>query len=374
MGGIILPVYVLYFRHFEITLFQVALLAAVFEATIIIFEIPTGRLADRYGRKLSTFIGFGLYALSALIFLLFRDFIGFLIAEIIFGVAETFISGALEALAVDSIPESERDNRLAGLFANRTIYKTTSLLGGMIIGGLIAGAVLPILFIPILIAAILCLVLTLWLNDKKTTKADDTPAGGSISIIIRTIFSNRMVLALFLVGLAANFVYEPVDQFWQVLFSEIKKLEASFFGMITAAGMILVIAFAGPSKKLYEYPAFYLSVAFILVSVSLYAAVRLPLAPAIAGIVVYFALKELIRPIISTHLNRRIKSENRATMLSAYNMVCSIGEVAAGVLAGLLAQKRGVEFLFYFSSIGAIIIPAIYLLASNTKRPGYDKT
>ena len=370
MGGIILPVYVLYFRHFEITLFQVAILAAVFEATIIFFEIPTGRLADRYGRKLSIAIGFGLYALSALIFLFFRDFTGFLIAEIIFGIAETFISGALEALAVDSIPETERDNRLAGLFANRTVYKTASLLCGMILGGFIAGAVLSILFVPILIVAILCVLLTLWLKDKKAAESEKISAGGSLSVIAGAVFSDGVVMALFAVGLAANFVYEPVDQFWQVLFSEIRKLEASFFGMITAIGMIIVIISARLTKRLYEYPALYLSGAFILVSASLYAAVRLPLAPAIVGIIVYFALKELIRPIISTHLNRRIKSENRATMLSAYNMVCSIGEVAAGVLAGLLAQERGVEFLFYFSSIGAIAAPIIYVLVSKIKRSG----
>ncbi|MEW5922885.1 MAG: MFS transporter [Candidatus Zixiibacteriota bacterium] len=368
MGGIILPVYVLYFRLFEITLFQVALLAAVFEATIIIFEIPTGRLADRYGRKLSTFIGFGLYALSALIFILFRNFIGFLVAEIIFGIAETFISGALEALAVDSLPESERDKRLAGLFANRTVYKTASLLCGMVLGGLIAGAMLPILFIPILVVAIFCLLLTLWLVEKGGDKAGEKPAGGSLSVITETIFSNRMVLALFMVGLAANFVYEPVDQFWQVLFSEIRKLEASFFGMITAAGMILVIVSARLTKRLYEYPGFCLSGAFMFVAAALLIAVWLPLAPAITGIIIYFALKELIRPIISTHLNRRIQSENRATMLSAYNMVCSIGEVAASVLAGLIAQKFGVSFLFYISSAGAVIIPVIYIVVSGGRK------
>ena len=102
-GGFILPIYVLYFRYFCITLFQVALLAAVFEASVLVFEIPTGLFADRYGRKLSVGIGFFLFAVSGLVFLLYRNFTGFLMAEVLFGLAEAFISGAGEALAVDSI-------------------------------------------------------------------------------------------------------------------------------------------------------------------------------------------------------------------------------------------------------------------------------
>lgn len=369
MGGIILPVYVLYFRHYEITLLQVALLAAVFEATIIIFEIPTGRLADRYGRKLSTFIGFALYVGSALVFLLFRDFTGFLVAEVIFGIAETFISGALEALAVDSLPESGRDERLAEIFANRTVYKTASLLCGMFLGGFLAGAALSALFIPVLITALLCLLPALLLREIRPLETESKSPTISSSSILKTVLTSGTVAALFAVGLAANFVFEPVDQFWQVLFSEVRNLGGSYYGILTAAGMIIVIASANITKKLYGYLKLYLTGAFILVTLALLAAVRLPMAPALAGIIVYFAMKELIRPVISMHLNRRFKSENRATMLSTYNLVCSIGEVAAGVLAGLMAQQWGVKFLFYVSSVGAVIIPIVYIAVSGARKP-----
>ncbi|MGB2979992.1 MAG: hypothetical protein WBC77_01960, partial [Candidatus Zixiibacteriota bacterium] len=51
--GTILPVYVLYFRHYQINLFEIALLAATFEASILLLEIPTGLVADIYGRRIS---------------------------------------------------------------------------------------------------------------------------------------------------------------------------------------------------------------------------------------------------------------------------------------------------------------------------------
>lgn len=147
-GGLILPVYVIYFRLYDVTLFQVALLAAVFESTIILSELPTGIFADRYGRKLSTAIGFFFLIISGAVFLGWKSFYGFLAAEIIFGIGETFISGVLEALAVDSTAENDRAGTLSRLFSARTVVKTSSLSLGMIAGGMIGGAAPKYLFLP----------------------------------------------------------------------------------------------------------------------------------------------------------------------------------------------------------------------------------
>jgi MFS family permease len=80
--------------------------------------------------------------------------------------------------------------------------------------------------------------------------------------------------------------------------------------------------------------------------------------PALVGIVVYFMLKELMRPAISYQLNRRFNAQNRATYLSFYNLICSVGEVAAGIAAGFLAAGLGIKIIFI---IAITIIPVIGL-------------
>jgi len=82
----------------------------------------------------------------------------------------------------------------------------------------------------------------------------------------------------------------------------------------------------------------------------------------IIAIIIYFILKELIRPAISTHLNILFNSENRATYLSGFNLTCSIGEVAAGLTAGALVAGFGLEFIFYFAAAAAILVPIVFLL------------
>ena len=71
-GGFILPIYVLYFRYFNITIFEVAILAVVFEASVLLFELPTGLFADKCGRKLSVIIGFAIFSASGYEPLLFN--------------------------------------------------------------------------------------------------------------------------------------------------------------------------------------------------------------------------------------------------------------------------------------------------------------
>lgn len=369
-GGIILPVYVCYFRLFEITLFQVALLAVVFEATIILFELPTGLFADKFGRKFSTSIGFFLMALAGIIFFSIRTFCGFLVAEIIFGIAETFISGALEALTVDSIDPVNGQRPLAKLFANRTVFKTSALLTGMLLGGLLAEYYLPYLFYPMAILSVIGLIFTFFLLEIKGDESLKAPdkTDEQKNRVGNIIFSNRAILALFAVGLTANFAFEPADQFWQVMFSEQKQLPLVSFGILTSAGLIVVVAVAKLTEKLYKYLTLYIAGCFILAGLSLYMVAALSVYPAVAGIVVYFIVKELIRPAISTHLNQQFNLVNRATFLSTYNLTCSIGEVVAGLVAGWLASGYGLNFIFYFAAGTAILVPFIYAVTrgSNT--------
>ncbi len=369
-GGIILPVYVVYFRHWNVTLFEVAVLAAVFEATIIVFEVPTGIFADRFGRKLSTLTGFLFFSISGFIFFSFRSFWGFLIAEIVFGVAETFISGALEALAVESL---ESDEQQAGLFASRSAFRTFGILVGMVSAGYIADKYLAELFIPVIILGVFGIVLSLLLKEVRATSEGNNGSSGSSESIIEIIAGNRAIMALFAVGLLANFVYEGPDQFWQVLFSEIKRISPLNFGYLTAIGLILVTVSIKFTERLYDKLSSYLTVIFLITAISFFVISKLSIYPAMAGIVAYFALKEFVRPAISTHLNRRFESSNRATYLSTYNLTCSVGEVLAGVIAGIVALKFGVVFIFYFSFGAALLVPLVYFILSGLKRSGPQK-
>ncbi|MBN2225792.1 MAG: MFS transporter [candidate division Zixibacteria bacterium] len=367
-GGLILPVYVLYFRQYDVSLLQVAILAAVFEATVLVFELPTGIFADRRGRRLSVVFGFLGFALSGLIFFSFRNFTGFLVAEIVLGISETFISGALEALAVDSLDKTDRERILPTLFARRTAYKNTALIVGMIGAGVLARHYLTYLFLPVTLVALAGVPITLALREPARPTVTAESATPPLRSLLASIFSRTALPALFAVGLFSNFTYEGVDQYWQILFAELRRIDPVWFGLITSAGLVLVVVSAGLLKRWYRHITAYLSVGFMLMGVALYLAASGSLLFAVAGIVAFFALKELIRPAISTNINRTIDDHHRATVLSGYNLTCSAGEVLAGVGIGLLASRYGVVSVFLIAAISAVGVLLVYFAVLTATR------
>src|SRR5512136_207474 len=100
----------------------------------LIFEIPTGVVADVYSRRLSVVIGFALIGLSLLIEGLFPAFLPILLAQVVWGLGYTFTSGATQAWLSDEIGEA-RANR-AFLTANRydLIGNVVGVLAAMALG------------------------------------------------------------------------------------------------------------------------------------------------------------------------------------------------------------------------------------------------
>ena len=83
-------------------------------------------------------------------------------------------------------------------------------------------------------------------------------------------------------------------------------------------------------------------------------------------LVLFFAFKELLRPILSTNLNRHYTGANRATFLSGFNLVSSVGEVLAGLTAGLIVRSAGVPVMFYISAGVAVGMAGVVAMTKGT--------
>lgn len=347
-GGFILPIYVLYFRCFYITLFEVALLAAVFEASILICEIPTGLFADRYGRKLSVSIGFAFFAVSGTTFILFRNLTGFIIAEIIFGLAEAFISGAGEALAVDSILEPNKEPILKKIYVLRSRVRIVMTSLFMVSAGYLFARNVSITFYPVLIGGLVGFAVSLFfIADRPIPEAKDRRHFiKPLKTMFRHLRLSNVLKIVFVISLVANFSFEGADQYWQVLGLELFNLNVNYFGLITAAGAVLAFFLVGRIVRRFSgnlsLPLLFLLLAGVVIS-------SLPNSPEflLPGLlIIYFFSKEMITPLFSVTINSLIDSHGRATFLSGYNLTCSIGEVISGVIVGLIASHLGLPVVF----------------------------
>jgi len=89
---------------------QLVLVGTTVELTILLFEVPTGVVADAYSRRLSIIIGYFIMGLAFIVEGLFPFFAPIVLAQVLWGIGYTFTSGATQAWLSDEIGE-ENANR-----------------------------------------------------------------------------------------------------------------------------------------------------------------------------------------------------------------------------------------------------------------------
>jgi len=380
--GTILPVFVLYFRHYQIDFFQIALLAVIFEASILLFEIPTGLLADIYGRRISVILSTIVSLISGLTFVFFPSLLGFIIAEILNGLGETFRSGALEAWLVDSLKHEGQDEQIKHAFAQGTKFKTIGNLSGLILGGYLASLSMRLVWVPFTIVFfILNLFLILKMKEeykfeRKSLEKLNLRLSETIKQSVRVLKSQKLILALVLLSLFSEFSFETISQFWQVHFSENLAISSRYFGWILAIASLLTILIIDKITRISEKFKHGVSSLIILQVLFLFSLLFIALTSSPILAVVFFILLQSFvsfkEPIFLDLFNQHIPSEQRATLLSFQSLVGSGGEVLAGLCIGMVAQRFGLRITFGLGTVVLFVGIVVFLLfiRLKTKRPG----
>ena len=115
---------------------------AFFTVGMVLFEVPTGVIADTWGRRASYLLGALTLLISTLLYLLMwqmqADFWQWAIASMLLGLGFTFFSGAVEAWLVDALHFTNYDGELESVFSKGQVVSGMAMLGGSIAGGFIA--------------------------------------------------------------------------------------------------------------------------------------------------------------------------------------------------------------------------------------------
>jgi DHA3 family tetracycline resistance protein-like MFS transporter len=109
---------------------QLVLVGTVVEGTILVFEVPTGVLADLYSRRLSIVVGQTLFGLAYIVQGLVPLFLPIILAEAVRGIGETFLSGAKQAWVADEVGAE----RVTAIFLRGVqVRRSAWLVGGGIV-------------------------------------------------------------------------------------------------------------------------------------------------------------------------------------------------------------------------------------------------
>jgi MFS family permease len=372
--GFIGPVYIIFLRSFDLSFFQVNMMNVVFMSTIFLFEIPTGSVADYFGRKISVIIGLLIWALSMLVYGLSSNFYGFITAEIIGGFGATFITGALEAWIVDSTAKERRVRKLRinEIFGKGNVSKNI----GFAIGGFFAGLLASIslrypFFLSSSIFLISAFVGSLLMKENfirrkikgiaKTVKDIFKIARYSINFAR----SNRMIVYFSLASLLTMFAFQVTLQFWQPYFLQL-KVPISMFGIIWVfmiSFLSLGSYFGGKLSKKFqnEKPLILIST---LIGALVYFGFGLLLDFQIAfiSLLVWELHVGISDPATKAYYNEFIPKKQRATLINLKSMMGKVGQVGSLLLTGYVADVYGLQLPFFLGAFAMLTGLVFYSL------------
>jgi len=135
---LIYPIYTLLFDEAGLLLPQISILLALWSLPVVVLEIPSGILSDRWSRRGMIIIASVLKALCFLLWLIFPSFLFFALGFLCWGVSEAFASGSEEALLFDSLMLKGKSDSFESVYARGAAASSIAVAISCFSGGFIA--------------------------------------------------------------------------------------------------------------------------------------------------------------------------------------------------------------------------------------------
>jgi len=345
---------------------KIFILQAWFILWIVLLEIPTGIVADKYGRKTSVAFGALFFAIDLLIFGTTKNYYILYLAEFLGAMGFALISGADKALIYDSLIKMKKKEEGKYYLSRYEAAGTLGILISLPLGSLIAKSNIIIYpkslaFTFILSSISLMLAFFFYISIKEPRRHNPTENFVKLGIDGLKYLNRHKKLRAFainstLISAVTFFMfwfYQPLagsvginiayygfigagfNLFAMLLLFNVKRLESSF-GMkniLFYSALIPAVLFVGL--------AIFKNVYFVLL-----------------GIFLISGLKISRGPILSDFMNQHIESKNRATVLSSVSLVERIMVAILYPIVGFLADV-GLSYSLIFLGILALIFTFI---------------
>lgn len=374
----LIPAYVierLFWQDRGMTVLMVVYCEIIYAAVIVISEIPTGVLADRYGRKILIVIG-GLLSLFEIVILLFaHSFWAFALAVGLAGIAGACVSGALNALLYDSLLERKEEKSFEKIVGR---MNAIDLIGSIIAA--LSGSVLAkwfgFEFNYILSASSLFLafLFTILLREPQREQRELLVSSNNhigVKAYLTSSFTffrshpKLMAIVIQAMGIAACITY--IDEFWQLYLEEI-GFSLLFFGVFSA--ILSLVKIPGnllASRFLEKYSAGQIIIGVLsIITSGLFLTAMFPGPLGMIVIIVIFLASGVIDPVITGYLHHRTDSTIRATVESVQSLLERGITLSIGLGFGLIATKASVTIGFAY--LGAISLAFLAWMLVKSKK------
>ncbi|MFB3163410.1 MFS transporter [Neobacillus sp. 179-J 1A1 HS] len=358
----LIPAYVierLFWEQRGMTVLMVVLCEIIYAVSIVIFEIPTGVFADKFGRKTLLVIGAVLSMFEFIILLFAYEFWTFALVVFLAGISSACTSGAWNALLYDSLLTDKKQESFEKIVGRMNSLDFIAALLAALSGSVLAKYVgFEFNYIVSAASMFLGMVLTHLLKEppRNRQQRKNEKSQSAFLVYVRksitfyktnpkvvTIITNAM-------GIAAFITY--LDEFWQLYLDEI-EFSVLFFGLFSACISLARI----PGNLLAAYLLIYFkaqSIILFILGITTVCFFMIAIFPGVIGlsmIILIFLASGVIDPVVTGFLHHNGSSEIRATIESVQSLIESIITFTVGIGFGMISSSFSILSGFLFLGV-----------------------
>lgn len=370
--------------------FQLVLIGTSFQVTLILFEIPTGVVADVYSRRLSIWIGLAIIGIGNLIegFLPIYGLV--VVAEIVSAIGITFISGATDAWIADEIGEE----RVSQAYLRATQLRQIVWLAGIPIS---TGLATISLSIPVIVSGVLCLVLAAVLvvimpeNGFQRKPPEERDSWRTLFKTfgdgVRLVRGRTVLLMILLIILVYGVSDTGFDSLWTV--NMLKNIQfpafgafevVVWFGLIEGAARIAALVGTELVRRKMNT-----NDQAVIVRVLIWFTGATALSMVVFGLsgvfwlaalayLVQSVLRVMSKPILRIWITHNVESHVRATVFSINAQASSLGGIAGGPLLGVVGSTISLPIALISSGLARIPVALLFARLMVTGRKVKQET
>jgi len=374
-----------WFLYFEsvLTAAEAILLAAIFDLSTVILEVPSGYFSDYLGRRLTLIIGMVASAAGCLLLFGSSSFIVFAVAQVLLGAGGAFISGTDTALLYDSLAEEGRQDEIAAQEVRAWRYSYMALAISAVAGGFLSTETFKPAYLGTAIALLAGLAIVILFREPSRPEAhaaaDPWRQMGTVLSRVR----NGALFWIFVYAVGAYVLSHVPFVFAQPYLQEtlVKVGHGAdtpiVSGLITAAMMIVSVIAGAFLLRLRKRIG---TIGNLLLAMGMQVALILALAfvvhpAAIFLLVVRMVPDALSRPLLLEIVHPRIESGYRATYLSFQNLCGKLAFsgtlfLSAWFTAGSQSSDKAMltTILPWYGGLGIVLALVLAVTAKSSLR------
>lgn len=390
LTGILTPVISLILLDKGATLSNLSLILGLYAFTVVVLELPTGIIADVFGRKKSFCLSIIVSIVSFFILLFGRGFIVLSIGMMFYGFNRALASGSFDALFIDYYIDNYGKDKLHNITTRINVLEALGMSAGALTGGMLpkltstylslAGMYDLNLIIRIILASVVVILGIIFItetteasNEKRVTVKQHIKNSSSI------VVKNSTIICVFISVFSTGFFLSSLETFWQPHFLSLLPSD-SLMGLLGVMAFLYFIAATlgsiGSNNliKKYKFDTYKMYVILrAMIAVSLIITAFQTNVPIFmffySSIYMLFGMASIPEGVI---LNREIPNEVRASVLSVYSLVIQIGGLTGSLLYSILINYVTIPTIWMISAciilITVTIISKKFLFGAALKK------